>query len=232
MNCKKIAIMQPYFLPYIGYFQLINAVDTFVIADDLNYMKNSYINRNIILENGKKYKFTLQLKGASQNKHINNIEVGDNTNVLLNTFKHNYKKAPYFKDIYILLEQILNNDEKNLARFIGFSLKIICEYLEISTKLIYSSELEKDNSLKFDDRIFDICHNQNSFNYINPIGGYELYNKENFTKKKIKLDFLEMNDIKYSQFSENFICCLSMIDVLMFNSKEEIQELLKKYNLV
>jgi len=229
---KKIAIMQPYFLPYIGYFQLINSVDLFVIADDLNYIKNGYINKNTISIQNSKYQFTLNLKKASQNKLISEIEVGDNRGKLLDTFKRSYKKAPYFKDVYPIIEQILNNEEKNLARFIYYSLIKICEYIGISTKFIYSSEIKKDNTLKFDDKIINICHLINSNHYINPIGGFDLYSKDKFSQSDIKLEFLKMSEIKYPQFTENFLCCLSILDVLMFNSIQELQILMLKCDLI
>ena len=73
-----VAIMQPYLFPYIGYWQLIHAVDTFVIFDDVNYIKKGYINRNNILVNGQKQTFTLELMSASQNKLINDIDIGNN----------------------------------------------------------------------------------------------------------------------------------------------------------
>ncbi|HHB51423.1 MAG TPA: hypothetical protein ENK75_00020 [Saprospiraceae bacterium] len=228
----KVGIMQPYFFPYIAYYQLIEEVDTYVIADDLNFIKNGYINKNSILLDGKPFKISLQLRGASQNKHINQIEVGENGSSLLSTIRNAYKKAPFFADVYPLLEKILLNNDKNLGTFLGFSIKEIVDYLDIQTEIVYSSEIDKDNSLKFDARIIDICHQLGADHYINAIGGQKLYDKKRFLQNGVKLSFLETEYLEYSQYNNEFLPNLSMIDVMMFNSKEEINGMLKKYHIL
>ena len=228
----KLGIMQPYFFPYIGYFQLIAAVDMYVIADDLHFIKNSYIKKNSILENGAPALFSLELIGASQNKLINEIEVGNNAEKLLKGLQRRYAKAPYFKDVFPLLQTILLDQEKNLARFLGNSLIKIADYLTLETTFLYSSEIEKDNDLKFDERIFEICKKVGSDHYINAIGGKELYDKDKFAKEGIRLNFIETKEISYPQFGKPFVPNLSIIDVMMFNSQEECKKLLQKYELV
>ncbi|WP_201353775.1 WbqC family protein [Hydrogenimonas urashimensis] len=228
----KIGIMQPYFFPYIGYYQLMEAVDTYVIADDLNYIKNGYINKNSILLNNQPFKISLQLFGASQNKLINQIEVGENGPKLLSTIKNAYKKAPFFKEVFPLLEDILLEKEKNLGRFLGNSLMKTAKYLEIEVDFLYSSEIEKDNSLKFDERIYDICHRLNGDHYINAIGGQKLYSKEKFAKHGIRLNFIQTHVIQYKQFNDSFVPNLSIIDVMMFNSKKDLKIFLNEYSLV
>ena len=224
--------MQPYFFPYIGYFQLIQLVDTYVIADDLNFIKNSYIKKNSILDNGAPALISLQLIGASQNKLINEIEVGNDIDKLLTAIQRRYAKAPYFKDVFSLLETILSSKEKNLARFLGDSLMEISTYLGIQTKFLYSSEIEKNNDLKFDARIMDICKSVGADQYINAIGGKELYEKDKFATEGIELSFIDTQELEYKQFNKAFVPNLSMIDVMMFNSKEETRELLQRYELV
>ncbi len=228
----KLGIMQPYFLPYIGYFQLIQLVDIYVIADDLNFIKNSYIKKNNILDNGAPALISLQLIGASQNKLINEIEVGNDIDKLLTAIQRRYAKAPYFKDVFPLLQTILSSKEKNLARFLGYSLMEISSYLGMQTKFLYSSEIEKNNDLKFDARIMDICKRVGADHYINAIGGKELYDKDKFATEGIKLSFIDTKDIEYKQFDKEFVPNLSIIDVMMFNSKEESRELLQRYELV
>lgn len=228
----KLGIMQPYFLPYIGYFQLIQLVDTYVIADDLNFIKNSYIKKNSILDNGTPALISLELIGASQNKLINEIDVGNKTDKLLTAIQRRYARAPYFKDVFPLLQTILLNEEKNLARFLGDSLMQIASYLDMQTEILYSSEIEKNNDLKFDARIMDICKRVGADHYINAIGGKELYDKDTFASEGIKLSFVDTKDIEYKQFDKEFVPNLSIVDVLMFNSKEEVKELLQKYELV
>ena len=212
--------MQPYLFSYIGYWQLINAVDTFVIFDDVNFIKKGYINRNSILVGGKSQQITLELIGASQNKLINEIKVGNNSQKLLKTIEMSYKKAPYFDNVFSIIEDILNQEESNLAKFIGYSLQKISNYLEIDTKFIYSSSIEEDNSLKAQNKILDICKKLDATDYINAIGGKELYDKDKFEKQNIKLNFLEPEIQKYMQLESEFISYLSIIDIIMFNNKD------------
>ena len=227
-----LAIMQPYLFSYIGYWQLINAVDTFVIFDDVNFIKKGYINRNSILVGGKSQQITLELIGASQNKLINEIKVGNNSQKLLKTIEMSYKKAPYFDNVFSILEDILNQEESNLAKFIGYSLQKISNYLEIDTKFIYSSSIEKDNSLKAQNKILDICKKLDATDYINAIGGKELYDKDKFEKQNIKLNFLEPEIQKYMQLESEFISYLSIIDIIMFNNKDNISKMLMQYKLL
>lgn len=227
-----LAIMQPYLFPYIGYWQLINAVDTFVIFDDVNFIKKGYINRNSILLGGKSQQFTLELIGASQNKLINEIEVGNSSKKLLKTIEMSYKKAPYFERIFPIIEDIFNQDEKNLAKFIGYSLQKVSNYLETDTKFIYSSDIHKDNSLKAQDKILDICKKLKATDYINAIGGQELYDKKKFQEENINLSFLDTELVEYKQFKNEFVPYLSIIDVLMFNSIDRIRDMLSRYEKV
>ena len=209
-----------------------NAVDTFVIYDDVNFIKQGYINRNSILSNGKSQVITMELIGASSNKLINEIEVGNNRSKLSKTIKQNYVKARYFEVVYPLIENILNQNEKNLGKFIGYSLEQISNYLEINTKFIYSSDIEKDNALKTQDKVLEICNILKADKYINAIGGQELYNKEIFKENGMELNFLKTELVEYKQFKNDFVPYLSIIDVLMFNSKDEIKEMLKRYELI
>lgn len=227
-----VAIMQPYLFPYIGYWQLINAVNTFVIYDDVNFIKQGYINRNAILTNGKSQQFTLELIGASSNKLINEISVGNNKNKVLKTIKQNYSKAPYYNEIIIIIEEILNNEEKNLAKFIGFSLMKISNYLGINTKFMFSSDIEKNNDLKAQEKVLEICKILQANKYINAVGGQELYSKEIFRENKMELNFLKTKLVEYKQFNYEFVAYLSIIDVLMFNDKEKVIHYLNDFELI
>lgn len=228
----KLAIMQPYFFPYIGYLQLINAVDEFVIYDDVNFIKQGYINKNNILGNNKAQAFTLELKGASSYSLINEIEIGNNSKKILKTIKQNYAKAPFFKDVMPLVEDIFNFQEKNLARYVGSSLQKIAEYLQINTIFHYSSELDKNCELRAQDKVINICENLNASHYINAIGGQELYSKDTFEENNIKLNFIKTNLQTYKQFGQEFIPYLSIIDVMMFNNIDTINQHLQSYELI
>ncbi|MEY8767067.1 WbqC family protein [Francisella philomiragia] len=228
----KVAVMQPYFFPYIGYWQLINAVDTFVIYDDVNFIKKGYINRNNILLNNKPHRVTLELSGASQNKLINEIYLGSNMQSLLKTIEQSYSKSPCFNNVYGLLEKIMLVEEESLALFLENLIKSISSYIGIDTKFIRSSNLNKDNNLRGQDKILQICQILNADAYINAIGGIDLYNKKTFEDSSITLNFIDTQIVEYKQFNNEFTPHLSIIDILMFNSVKQIQEMLSNYRLV
>ena len=227
----KIAIMQPYFFPYLGYFQLINAVDIFVFLDDVNYINRGWINRNRILNNGEPYFLTLNLFNVSQNRLINEISCGNNKGKILKTLQHCYGKAPEFKNIFPVLQEILQNSETNLAKFVANSIKLISTYVGINKSFLFSSNIHKDNVLKGQNKIIDICKRLNATTYINAIGGTKLYSYEDFKTNGIELFFIKSEEISYKQFSNQFIPDLSIIDVMMFNSKDSIIKMLVDYIL-
>lgn len=231
----KVAIMQPYFFPYLGYWQMLNAVDTFVIYDDVNYIKGGWINRNRMLINGIPHLFTLPLLEASPYKLINKIKITNNDKQkqkLLKSFEMSYSKAPYKNEVMVLLEDIILQKEENLHLFLKYQFEKVFEYFNIDTQILLSSDIEKTEGLHAQDRVIDICNRLNSTQYINAIGGQDLYNKEDFAKNGIELNFIKMNEIKYKQFNNEFVPNLSIIDVMMFNSPETIIELLNKYTLI
>ena len=227
----RVGIMQPYFMPYIGYFQLIKAVDKYVIYDDVSYIKGGWINRNNIIINQKKSLITISLKESSSNKNINEIEIKDDFTKLTKTLNINYSKAPFFSETMHLLYKIFLFKTKSLSLFIENSIKDVLQYLNINTQLALSSSLKKDNNLKGQAKVIAICKELNATHYYNAIGGMELYDKSVFLENRIELLFLKTNDIQYRQFSTPFIPNLSMIDVLMFNSKNDVNELLDNFIL-
>ena len=231
----KTGIMQPYFFPYIGYWQLMNIVDVYVIFDDVNYINRGWINRNRILNNGEPMYFNLGLIGASQNKLINEIEVSnDEKQVLKNlkTIQMIYAKAPFFKDVYPILVQILTNPEKNLAAYLKNSFEVVSKYLNIETNFILSSNINKSNELKGQDKILDICKKLNTSEYYNAIGGQELYDYEKFKENGIELNFVKPILTEYKQFKNEFVPGLSIVDIMMFNSPERIKEMLNSYEII
>lgn len=228
----KLAIMQPYFFPYLGYFQLIHAVDAFVVYDDVNFINRSWINRNYILSQGEKMRITLELFGASQNKLINQISLGSNRKKLLKSLRQSYGRAPLFAEVYPLVERILSSNETNLALFLDFSIRLVCDYLELRPKWFLSSQLQKDDSLRGKDKVLAICKELNAKHYINLPGGKVLYDQASFDTLGIKLSFIEPNLITYNQGNNEFTPYLSIIDILMFNSQQRCQNLLKEYKLV
>jgi hypothetical protein len=231
----KLAIMQPYIFPYIGYFQLIKAVDKFVLYDDVNFINKGWINRNRILSNGKDLLFTIPLKDASQNKLINEIDVNWDDNwksKFLKTIEQSYKKAPFYAEVLEIINKTLNSEVKQFSKIIELNLRLICEYLEIQTEIISSSTIYQNTDKKAQERILDICLQEKTTHYINPIGGVELYDKEVFVKQDMQMNFIKSLSVEYKQFKNEFVPWLSIIDVLMFNSKEEINKFLDNYELV
>lgn len=231
----KIGIMQPYFIPYIGYWQLLNAVDKYVIYDDVNFIKGGWINRNKILINKTPQYFNIPMLGASPNKLINEVGVNHDQNVIkknLRIVEAAYGKAPYFAEVFPLVEEMLRCGKDDIASYIVASIEIICKYLDIKTELVISSDIQKDNDLKGQEKVLEICRILNATDYYNAIGGKELYSFAEFEKRGIKLHFLKRNGIRYQQFGDDFYPDLSIIDVMMFNSVKEIKKLLSDYTLI
>jgi hypothetical protein len=232
----KIGIMQPYMFPYIGYFQLINSVDEFIIYDNIQYTKKGWINRNRILINGKDQLITIPIKKDSDYLNVVERELSESwendKNKMLNVIKSSYNKAPYFQEIFELILKCLNNPKTNLFRFIYDSIILINGYLEIKTPIVISSTVNIDHTLKSQNKVLSLCKEQNADVYINSIGGIELYDKEIFKQNGIELNFIKSNPIKYKQFNNEFVPWLSIIDVMMFNSKAKIQEYLNEYTLI
>lgn len=221
----KLGIMQPYFLPYIGYWQLLNLVDEYVIYDDVNFIKGGWINRNrILIDNNVKY-FNVPMIGASPNKLINQVGVNNSIelkNKNMRIIENAYKKAPLFNEVYPIISSIIYYDTDNLSDYLINSIKTICSYFDINTKLIISSELNKNCFLKGQDKVLHICNLLNASEYYNSIGGQELYSFSAFEKNNVQLKFLKTGIIAYNQFNKDFQSNLSILDVMMFNSKDKI----------
>lgn len=230
----KIGIMQPYFLPYIGYFQLLNAVDKYVIYDNIQYTKKGWINRNRILQNGKDLMITIPLEKDSDYLDIKGRCVSKNFDKkkFLNQIREPYRKAPYFEVVMPLIEDIVNYGEENLASYIFNSIDKVRDYLGIGTELIVSSTIDMDHSLKGQDKVLALCKTLGAKDYYNAIGGQSLYSKEDFAGENINLSFISSNPIEYKQFSNEFVPWLSILDVMMFNPVEEIKNMLNEYKLV
>ena len=229
----KLAIMQPYFFPYIGYFQLINSVDKFVFYDDVNFINRGWINRNRILLNGESHFLTIQLKNASQNKLIKEVEFTDNRLKLLKTIEHAYKKAPFYHLILPVLNDCLRIHTNNIAELAEASVIQTCKYLDLETEFELSSKLYSDTKgLQKAERLQQICLINKADTYINPIGGRAIYSKQDFSTRNISLFFIEPREFEYKQFNNVFIPWLSIIDVLMFVDKETIKKTLSNYTLV
>lgn len=211
--------MQPYFLPYIGYFHLLASVDQFILYDNIKYTKKGWINRNRLLVNGTDAMFSLPLKKDSDALNVVQRELAEDFDrtKLLNQFRGAYGGAPWFEQNYPLLNRIVRHEDQNLFRYIHHSIVRLCEHLGIKTEIRISSEIAIDNELKGPNKVLAFCKAVGADTYINAIGGVDLYDRADFRSQGINLQFLKAKPFEYVQFGAPFVPWLSIVDVLMFN---------------
>jgi len=221
----KLAIMQPYFFPYIGYFQLIAAADRFVLYDNVKYTKKGWINRNRYLLDGRDVVFSVPLEADSDFREIRERRVaeGFDRRGLLERILQAYRKAPFFEPAFAVFEKAVTNPDRNLFGFVRQSLAEVCAYLGVTTPIVPSSEIPIDHSLRGEEKVVAICRQQGASVYVNAIGGLELYRSAAFSAHGIELRFLKSRAIEYPQLGAAFVPWLSILDVLMFNSPETIR---------
>lgn len=232
---KTIAIMQPYFLPYIGYFQLLAAVDKFVVLDDVNFINRGWVNRNRLLLNGVAHTFTVPLCGASQNKLICDIELVSELNwrdKLIRTIRQAYGQAPCYARVSALIGCLVNYPSVRLDEFLLNSIRQIVNCLSLEVEIVSTSRIYKNAKLKGQERILDICRQERADIYINPIGGESLYDRDSFLEQGIKIHFLRSRPVSYPQGKDEHIPWLSILDVLMFNEPSAVRQLLAEMDLV
>lgn len=215
----KVAIMQPYFLPYIGYFQLIAEADVFVVYDNIKYTKKGWINRNRMLLNETDMTFSLPLKNDSDSRDVIERELAAdfNRDKLLNQFKGAYAHAPYFAQTFPLIERIVRYEERNLFRYVHHAIVRVCEHLGLATEIRVSSDIAIDHELRGQNKVIALCDALGADGYVNPIGGMALYSKAAFKSRGIDLEFIQTKPFEYRQFDNAFVPWLSIVDVMMFN---------------
>jgi len=220
----KAAAMQPYFFPYIGYYQLISAVDLFIVYDNIKYTKKGWINRNRMLQNGRDVIFSLPLKGGPDCLDVRERELAAefNRDKLLNRLEGAYRRAPYFAQTFPLVERIVRHEDANLFRFLHHSIVETCGHLGIPTEIRTSSGIAIDHGLKSQDKVLALCKAVGTSSYLNAVGGMELYSKESFREKGIDLKFIRSKPFRYTQFGDAFVPWLSIIDVMMFNPLDAV----------
>ena len=232
---RRVAVMQPYLLPYLGYFQLMSAVDCFVLFDDVHYIQRGWINRNRILLRGEPYRFTLPLRGASQNKLICEIERVDDpqwVQQFLRTLHQAYGRAPYYASVAPLIERVLAHPALHLDEYLRQSLQVLQGHLGLRCELVVSSSCYGNAHLKGQARILDICRQESAKVYVNAIGGQSLYDAAAFAAGGMTLQFLHSLPVSYEQGAGVHVPWLSIVDVLMFNSPAEVRDLLASFELL
>jgi hypothetical protein len=232
----KLGIMQPYLFPYIGYYQLMDAVDRFVIADDLTFIKQGWINRNRLLINGAAAYFTVPVRHHPVSALISDVEIDDGPGkrwraTLLKTIVNFYRRAPAFEDVYPLVERVIGGPFTRIADMARASLCEVCDYLGARVSIVESSAAYNNAHLKGQARVIDTCRVERATDYVNASGGRTLYSPDAFLANGIRLHFLNTGAIEYAQFHAPFVPSLSVIDVLMFNPREQARGLLKQYEL-
>ena len=233
---RRLSIMQPYIFPYIGYFHLIESTEKIVFYDDVNYIKRGWINRNRILINNSDFLFTIPVEKASQNKLINEINPLIDSNFIDKFFAQietAYKKAPYYYDVVEILKTVFSKHYENIADLAINSIRSVYKYLDKDIQWTKSSiSSPETKGMDKADRLIEITKNLGYQKYINAIGGQELYQKEYFNNKGVKLNFVKSQKIEYKQFNNDFVPWLSIIDILMFNDKNAVREQITAHNIV
>lgn len=254
----KLAIMQPYFMPYIGYFQAISAVDKYILYSNLNFIKEAWMNRNrLLMKDGRVYQFTVPLLHKSSNQMIRDVRIDNSKpwakNLLL-TIASNYNKAPFFAETYHLVEGLLNERYDFLYELNAACVKGIAEHLGIRTEIESDNSrflemeedlstidslgyerfpyMEKTSPIKKTARVIEMCRREGAQTFINAIGGQALYDKNELAEYGIDLKFVKTDEISYPQHHGFQEGNLSILDVLMFNGVDGTKELLKKHSLV
>ncbi|WP_336514430.1 WbqC family protein [Pollutibacter soli] len=233
----KVGIMQPYFFPYIGYFQYICAVDKFVFYNDVAFIKQGWINRNRILVNGEPSLFTVPVEQISSFRSIRDTKIHTLSfsrwkNTWLKTIEQNYKKAINFRDVFPLINAVINESTGTIGTLAEISVMKVLDYLNIPLPEFLQVESFQNDHLHAQERVLDICKQLNAEVYINPMGGTDLYSKEDFRKAGLELFFIQSKLTQYQQFNKAWTPSLSIIDVLMHNTSEEINGMLLNYELV
>lgn len=234
-NLMKLAIMQPYFFPYLGYWQLIHAADRFVLYDDAHYIKGGWINRNRVLVNGRPTYLTVPLHKSSSHARICELNVQAAfpwRERLVRTVEIAYRRAARFSEVFTVIAGLIRNPENRLSEYLASGITELAALLGIDTDIVVSSRIYENTALKGQDRVLDICRREGASSYVNPRGGQELYDAEAFCRAGIGLEYLAMRPTPYQQRSRGFVPSLSIIDALMELGVEGARRYLDAYDLV
>ena len=228
---KIAAIMQPYFFPYLGYWQLIAKADVFVILEQVQYTKGSWINRNYVLGSHEAVLISVPLEKAPVHCLIQHRQVSevwtDARRRALRTIRYSYGKSPFFEDVYPWLDEQLSFREKRLSKYLERQIRSTADLLSIDTKIVTARDLGDFVDLERDHRIFEICRSLDCDRYLNLPGGRTLYSPDSFRKAEISLGFLSPELPRYGQGLQEFVPSLSIIDSLFWNGPRETGEMVR-----
>jgi hypothetical protein len=229
---RRVAVLQPYLFPYLCTFQLARQVDRFVCFDDVAFIKKGYIHRNSVLLNGEAHAFTAPVKNVSQNRTIVEHDYVGEWQPLLALLQRAYSKAPYFEPVFEFVQRVLLDADENVARKNAHSMAAVFEYLGLPFDFGFSSAHALPPELRASARVRAVCQAEGATTYINPTGGRDLYDAADFERDGMVLRFCAMRPVLYRQASATFVPYLSMLDVLMNCSREQVVELLDACDLV
>ncbi|TWU05756.1 WbqC family protein [Stieleria varia] len=220
----RIAAMQPYFLPYLGYFSLIAATDRFVVFDPVQYIRHGWINRNRILHptSGEPQFITVPVAKHCRSTPIRDIQISDQTDwrsKILGQVAHYRRRAPFFDQAMTVLRDCLGCPATSIVELNVHSLHVVCDALQISFQPIAFNELLPEMSeAEHPGRwAVEISKAMGASEYINPVNGRDIFHAAEFAAAGVRLTFLSNDLAPYSQFNESFSPALSILDVLMFN---------------
>lgn len=231
----RLAIMQPYLFPYLGYFQLVRACDTFVFYDDVAFIKQGWVNRNRLLTSQGPQFFTVPVHNISSFVSIRDTQVSDRPagwrDKLRKTFEQAYRKAPHFASVWQWAEPILGSPEPSMGALARQSVRAVADYLGLAPRWVESSSIYGNSDLKAQARVLDICRREGCDRYVNMAGGSELYDHASFVEAGFQLEFLVASLPPYTQYKGDFVPGLSILDVLFFNSPDAVRQMLTHFEL-
>lgn len=228
---KKVAVMQPYLFPYLGYFQLVNAVDEFVFLDDVTFIKGGYINRNSILMDGRAHRFALPVADISSFRTIRDHSYVDAPGKFLELLRHAYAKAPLFGPVFDLVRSVVLAPQRSVAAVNSRSVMECYGYLGLQRIFSFSSDLDPRSSSTGPDRVVRLCRDRQASTYINAAGGRGLYDPAWFAESGLALGFIESRFPEYRQKATAFVPSLSIIDVLMWNTSHQVVAMLDQFSV-
>ncbi|TWO66648.1 WbqC family protein [Caenimonas sedimenti] len=224
----KLALMQPYFFPYLGYFSLLAAVDRFVFYDEVQWIKNGWVNRNRVLVGGATSYLTVPVRDAGPSRTIAEVEVAKDAGWRRKMFemvRHAYRKAPYFAPVHDLLQQAVPEAQPHVSAMAKASVRLVAGYLALPVELVDDPGRQGEPGLIGPERVLGVCRDEKATAYWNLPGGKALYDAERFQAAGVALRFVEPVLEPYPQFAAAFVPGLSMLDVLMHNSPQEARRM-------
>lgn len=233
----KVALMQPYFFPYIGYFQLIHSVDEFVIFDQAQHIRRSWITRNRILNAHKETVYiNVPVCKAPRETKIKDIIINNELNwqeKIIQQLNY-YKDAPNYSHVLEFVKECLRKEYTKLSQLNTCLLRKTCKLLNIETNITVLSESfpSIDEADDADEWGIIVSKALNATTYINAIGGKEFYNTQKYNEEGLEIKFVNPMLEPYKQFNHEFISGLSIIDVLMFNNIDHIIEMIENKEFV